>query len=62
MLERVVEQRMIELRANGRALIEAISSLVKAGMVVRIEKARSGSRRQGKGPCSDEEERRNMPK
>ena len=29
LLERVVEQRIIELRANGRALVAAISSLLE---------------------------------
>jgi len=29
LLERVVEQRIIELRANGRALVEAISALLE---------------------------------
>lgn len=31
LLEKVVEQRIIELRANGRSLVTAISSLLEAG-------------------------------
>ncbi|MGB2637035.1 MAG: MarR family transcriptional regulator [Candidatus Acidiferrum sp.] len=43
LLERVVEQRIIELRANGRALVAAISSLLEPrGGVLASKKARRG--------------------
>jgi DNA-binding MarR family transcriptional regulator len=40
LLEQVVQQRIIELRANGRALVEAISGLLET----RTETAASGNR------------------
>ncbi|MGB7438806.1 MAG: MarR family transcriptional regulator [Candidatus Acidiferrum sp.] len=43
LLERVVEQRIIELRANGRALVAAISALLEPR--ARILTAKDGRRR-----------------
>jgi DNA-binding MarR family transcriptional regulator len=42
LLEKVVEQRIIELRANGRALVTAISSLLESRG--RSTTARNGRR------------------
>lgn len=39
LLEKVVEQRIIELRANGRALVEAISALLEPRGRSSIKKA-----------------------
>ncbi len=44
-LEKVVEQRIIELRANGRALVAAISALLES----RRAAEKSGSRTRKKG-------------
>jgi DNA-binding MarR family transcriptional regulator len=43
LLERVVEQRIIELRSNGRALVAAISALLEPRG--RISAAKNGQRR-----------------
>ena len=43
LLERVVEQRIIELRSNGRALVEAIGALLEPRG--RISAAKNGQRR-----------------
>ena len=44
-LEKVVEQRIIELRANGRALVAAISALLESRRAA--EKSRSRTRKKG---------------
>lgn len=45
LLEQVVEQRIIELRANGRALVEAIDALLERKRAVRKrQRARKSSR------------------
>jgi DNA-binding MarR family transcriptional regulator len=44
LLEQVVQQRVIELRANGRALVEAISSLLES----RADEMTSRKERKGK--------------
>jgi DNA-binding MarR family transcriptional regulator len=43
LLERVVERRIVELRANGRALVAAISALLEPGG--RVSMAKSKERR-----------------
>ena len=43
LLERVVEQRIIELRADGRALVQAISALLESGG--RFSTKQAGKRR-----------------
>ena len=44
LLEKVVEQRIIELRANGRELVQAISALLEPG---RGPSSNGGRRRKG---------------
>jgi DNA-binding MarR family transcriptional regulator len=46
LLEKVVQQRIIELRANGRALVAAISALLETSGHPSIKKS-SGRRRTG---------------
>src|SRR5271165_3970876 len=47
LLEKVVEQRIIELRANGRALVETISALLET----RGRSSTNKSKRRGKTPA-----------
>lgn len=46
LLEKVVEQRIIELRANGRALVAAITALLETRVLPSMKKS-SGRRRTG---------------
>lgn len=48
LLERVVEQRIIELRTNGRELVEAIGALLETR--VKLLTAGNGRRRRSEGP------------
>jgi len=55
LLEKVVEQRIIELRANGRALVETISALLETGGPSSTNKKKRQSRlrpRPGRQPSS----------
>jgi DNA-binding MarR family transcriptional regulator len=44
LLEKVVEQRIIELRANGRALVEAISALLEPRSRPSVKRAQTRKR------------------
>ncbi|MGB2668160.1 MAG: MarR family transcriptional regulator [Candidatus Acidiferrum sp.] len=54
LLERVVEKRIIELRANGRALVAAISSLLepRRGVLANQGRRRQTAARSSKQPAA----------